>query len=237
MAMNLLEDVLPDATPARRWTQPARARWLAWLDVLTARGSKPLRAAFAERLAWVLAAVPARERDAARAALGSATRRALDRVDVSAPARPERKAKRPTPPNPALAVRAAIRDEVLPWLRGQGFAGSLPALRRIGDDRTHLLWLAIDGSMYGRISVRLAVLAARHDTTIADDDLRSFNARNPHTFVHDLVPADVGQLLWYEDAQKRWGTAWPQRLAGHLRTVLQDWAEPWLARGGRKRRR
>jgi len=243
--MNVLEAVLPDAAAARKLDAAARDAWLPWLDVLVSKGRRELREAFAQRLGWVLAALKPAERDGALAGLAPATRRAAEAAAaVEAPAAATAQTRRPVAPkasgagDPAVLLRAALEELVVPRLRQAGFEGRFPKLRRVGE-RTHVLWFDLDsGWEYSRVQVGLSVLTPRPGASLADDYSRSFETRNPREYVTGLVAGEPQMLLWYENAAGKWGGAWPRALAEHVHGLIETHGEPWLARrGGTKRKR
>lgn len=274
LAMNLLEEVLPTSEAAKKLSAASRMPWLAWLDQLVSTGDRALRDAFVERAAWVLDAMPVRERTEALATLGPGTARAVRSTagaaleqpgTQKAPSKPA-KAARPAakvPPttkkaasasrsstrkaepgssakgsgNPVAMLRPVLIDVVVPRLHQRGFEGKFPKLRRITDQRTHVMWFSLDPGWYAKVQVGLGVVAPRTDTTIEEDYRRAFDARNSQALLTDLVSPDDRILLWYEDAATKWGSEWPHELAEHLLGLLEKDAERWLAsRNGGKRK-
>jgi len=125
-----------------------------------------------------------------------------------------------------LLVKKAIRAVVVTKLRAMGFEGTFPCFRRIGRDRHDVVWFWF-GRAGGFLSVGLAVLPPRKAMTAAQDLRRAIDVRNKRrTWLTDLV-GDSSDLH-FNVCAKKWGEAWPDKLALRVAKRLSGPGRLWL---------
>lgn len=125
-------------------------------------------------------------------------------------------------------VLKALKSVVVPSLRAMGFRGRFPKLRRIGEKRTDVIWFVVESGAYAQVNAGINSIARRDDTSVSEDYQRAISVRNQTDVrLTDLATKRELKLFWYEDAEAKWGEAWPEELAAMIEHLIETKAEAW----------
>lgn len=241
MSLNVLEEVLPNVDAARKLRADARRAWFEWAATwVSKKGDAGVRDAFVVRAGWLLAASRESKREEMLSELPVSARRRISEV-ASTPkttlaARSRKAASKKTPrtkapDRPSASLKSALVSLLVPSLRNLGFDGTFPRFRRIVGRRTHVAWFSLDPERDGGITTELAAVATRTGTTVRQDYDRAIGIRNrKRTLLKHLSSPAEAPLLWYEDAEAKWGESWPGDLAQFLIELLERHGERWWKR-------